>query len=640
MPTKHSPGPRAVPDKAVKLLEKAAGHQHAGRPDLAIKAYRDYLRQLPWDAASWHQLGGLEFQLGRTKEAIRALKRAVDLRPDVPDLQNDLAGLLFADGQFEAAERGYRAVIAAFPQFTPALYNLADLLFRRDRIEESINCLTEVVKRCPDWAQAHFNLAVAHERAAQIALALESMKRAHRLNPHLPKIAAKLGGLCRALHYQLEAIEHYNNALNADPADIDAVLGLAQVQAAEGRGDEALALLTDFLDRHPGDPRLPLALADLWMARGDNQEAERCYNAALLLDPGNADAIYGKSWVRKYNIVDTDWISHLERLATNEAVNDATRSTAQFALGKVYNDCNQFELAFVNARKANETCKQMYAHRRYERSAHEDHVSALIETCSLDWIRQWTAEDGVDSELPVLVIGMPRSGTTLAEQIISSHPLAHGAGELVYFTSLADLLPAQIPGGGPYPTCLKQLNSNLAKRIATGYLELLKRHSASALRIVDKNPFNFLHLGLIGSLFPKARIIMCRRDPLDVAVSIYFQSFSTYSNFAWDLLDIGHYYLQYLRLMAHWNEVWPGRILEFDYEQVIEDQETASRKLIGACDLEWDDACLRFHETPREVKTASVWQVRQPIYRTSKSRWLNYARHLAPLRELLATAPL
>jgi tetratricopeptide (TPR) repeat protein len=639
MATNPKPAPNGNA-RASRYLAKARGHQVAGRLQLAVKTYKDYLRVSPSDAECWHQLGGLEYQLGATREAVRCLKRAVELRPELPELRNDLAGLLLADGRPEAAEECYRDILTAFPGFVPALYNLADLCFRQDRRAESIEYLVEVVAKCPEWAEAHFNLAIARERAGEIGTALLSMKQAYALNPNLPRIHAKLGGLCKALHYHHEAIEHFKRAFVLDPDDVDIVIGLAEVQAAEGGSDESLTLLQSFFVRHPDNARVAVALGDLWTAKGDTGNAERHYDLALQIEPGNADAIYGKTWARKYTNADSAWISHLEQVTTGKAMDEAVRSTAYFALGKVYDDRKQFDLAFENVAEANRICRRANARLRYDHAAHEDYIGAIIETGSAVWVAQLTSAHGTDSELPVLIVGMPRSGTTLAEQIISSHPRAHGAGELVYFTSLADLLPAQIPGGDSYPACLKHLGPDISNRIITGYLELLRRHSTSAARVIDKNPFNFLHLGLIAGLFPNAHIIECRRDPLDVCLSIYFQSFNTYSSFAWDLNDIGHYYLQYRRLMRHWRSVFPDRIATLDYELMVDNQETASRELVANCGLEWDDTCLRFHETRRDVKTASVWQVRRPIYQTSKKRWMNYADHISPLRELLANAPL
>jgi len=242
---------------------------------------------------------------------------------------------------------------------------------------------------------------------------------------------------------------------------------------------------------------------------------------------------------------------------------------------------------------------------------------------------------GLQSELPVFVVGMMRSGTTLAEQILASHPSVHGAGELQEFASLVGSLPQRLGVSIPYPECMERLDASSIHRLAEPLLEDLRRRGGGAPRVVDKNPLNFLHLGVIAALFPQATIIHCRRDPMDTCVSCYFQNFADPFPFKLDLTRLGHYYRQYERLMWHWSQVLPTRIFELAYEDLVGDQEAVSRRLIQHCGLPWDDRCLGFYQTSRPVRTASALQVRKPIYGTAIGRWQRYAEHLAPLLDAL-----
>ena len=226
---------------------------------------------------------------------------------------------------------------------------------------------------------------------------------------------------------------------------------------------------------------------------------------------------------------------------------------------------------------------------------------------------------------------MPRSGTTLVEQILSSHPQAAGAGELQYFPSLIHQLPSILQSDQLYPNCVDSLDRPQASTITANYLGLLRRHSNTACKITDKLPGNYAHVGFFKGLFPNGKVISCRRDPVDVVLSIYFQYFTDGHDYAWDLADIARQYAQYERLMEHWLKLFPDSILEIHYEKTVNEFESTARTLIEFCGLNWDDACLKFYETKRDIKTASNWQVRQPIYDRSLARWKHYQQHLGPL---------
>ena len=266
------------------------------------------------------------------------------------------------------------------------------------------------------------------------------------------------------------------------------------------------------------------------------------------------------------------------------------------------------------------------------------YVDRVIATFTPELLAE-KVEFGNPSELPVFIVGMPRSGTSLVEQIAASHPDVYGAGELDDMRRIAVALSARLGTSETYPEVVRRLDPITTRAIAEEHLAQLRTHSAAAARITDKLPINFHRLGLAAILFPRARLIHCMRDPLDTCVSCYFQEFAHGQPFAYDLGYLGRFYRDYERLMAHWHRVLPGKILDIPYEALIADQEGWSRKLIDFLGLPWDDRCLAFYKKERLVRTASFWQVRQPIYASSVGRWRHYAKHLRPLFEGLEMAP-
>jgi hypothetical protein len=295
----------------------------------------------------------------------------------------------------------------------------------------------------------------------------------------------------------------------------------------------------------------------------------------------------------------------------------------RFAIGKYYDDVREFDQAFKNYKRANELLKTLAT--KYEPDARRCFVDDLIRVHTREAISR--VEGASASVKPVFVVGMARSGTSLAEQILASHPAGSGAGELPFWNAAMhkhDAVIRREPLGEP-----------IRRDLAEGYLRALSGYSRDALRIVDKAPFNCDYLGVIHSVFPNARIIYMRRDPIDTCLSCYFQPFPATLNFTMDLSDLAHYYREHQRLMAHWRAVLPpGTILDVPYAELVADQEGWTRRILEFVGLEWDPRCLDFHSTKRAVVTASYWQVRQRIYTDSVQRWRNYRKFIGPLLDL------
>jgi hypothetical protein len=308
-------------------------------------------------------------------------------------------------------------------------------------------------------------------------------------------------------------------------------------------------------------------------------------------------------------------------------VADDDRVKLHGGLGKHYDRQQRYDEAFAHFRSAKAATRKLTG--VFDERAVAGYFDRIIETFPLDFFGRFPA-GGSASERLVFIVGMPRSGTTLTEQILASHPAVFGAGEL---QGIADVARAIRPD---YPQRVPFLSASEIAEFVKGYLATIDaRAPPEAIRVTDKLPVNFTHLGLIATLFPHSRVIHCRRDPMDTGLSCFAEQFRLSHDFTTDLESIGRYYLQYERLMAHWRRVLPLPMLEQRYEDLIANPEVGSRALLAHCELPWDEACLNFHAASRQVSTPSRWQVRQPIYATSVGRWRHYERHLEPLRRLL-----
>jgi hypothetical protein len=372
--------------------------------------------------------------------------------------------------------------------------------------------------------------------------------------------------------------------------------------------------------------------------QGRTDEALAEYLETLRFAPNDSQAIYFLSELAAagaYRFPDEE-VRRVRELAARPDLPIDELCRLNFALAQILDKSGSYDEAFAHCRRANELRQEIdrrcgHVYDPAEQSRYADRQIATFTPAYFERVRSF----GSDSELPVFVVGMPRSGTTLAEQIIASHPRAHGAGELRDIGRMVGTLPQRLGGADNYPECLARLDEATARALAEEYLQRLRQLGGEAVRVVDKFPTNFLYLGLIATLFPRARVVHCRRDPIDTCLSCYFQNFADPLPFKLDLGHLGHYYCEYERLMAHWTRVLPVPVFELRYEELTADQEAVSRRLVEFCGLEWDERCLRFHEARRPVQTASALQVRRPLYRSSVGRWKRYESHLRTLLETL-----
>lgn len=633
----------------------AAAHAHAcimaGDLDGAEKALQVSLRLAPGDAARLCDLGTVLQQKGKLSEAESRFRKSLEIAPDHLPAAFNLALLLNQTASNSgAAGRDHTAAHA--------------------RVREARDLLAGIVQSHPGDIEAAFNLAVAHDflgdRDAFRALAEpleEKLKEAASAHPGNPAPLVLQGRLAMMRARPKDAVRLFEDAIRADGNDpevwdhlgaaryeaLDLVGAVTAIETAIRRGGEtasrlsklAHARLDDFdaagaqqafdaavkLERDYAPALTGLGL--IASEAGDFEAADRNYRAAIGADPAA-----GMAWTKLAEIqrlsLDDD-LPRLLNLLEDDTLPAVAARNMQFAAATVLDKAGEYDAAFARFAAGNALAGSL---RRFDARAFAAAIDAFISTFSPGLFSRLEGA-GDPSPTPVFVLGMPRSGTTLAEQIAASHPDVFGAGECQFLPDSADFLKAAT-GAASAPAAVAAASPDMIADTARRHLEGLTALAPEAARIIDKMPANIRLLGLIPVLFPNAAIVHCVRGAVDTCLSCYFQNF-TQQAWSHDLKDTAAYYVQYRRLMDHWHAVLPGRILDLRYEDLVADKDAQSRRLIGHLELDWTDGISDFHETGlkdgRAIKTASLWQARQPVYKTSVARWKRYEKHLGPLLE-------
>ena len=495
---------------------------------------------------------------------------------------------------------------------------------REKKFIEAERCYQMVLQRVPDMPEACNLMGTIALEAKDDVVAAEYFEKAVKGLPKDPTVRHNYGSALFQLREYHEAIAQFRKALELKPGQIESLSLMACCFNRLGRSEEALTFAEKGLRMNADDPPCRMAKTDALINLGRMAEAE------ILLKRNIADRIsVGMSWqslssTQKF-ASDAPELDAVRAELRDPSLNEEQKKPLHFALAKMANDGKHFDeaMAEYHAAKARDAAS-------YDIAEYERRVDSLIELFNPMFLGA-RKNFGDPSERPVFIVGMPRSGTTLTEQIISSHPRIAGAGELAEINSIARSMGDNIRLMSRYGANLFSMTREQSAKLAQRYLKFTDRTSREAARITDKMPHNFEHVGLIALLFPNATIIHCKRDAIDTCLSCYMNYFSEAHAYGTDLGKLGRYYRAYDRLMKHWHKVLPGRIFDNQYETLVDDQEGQSRKLIAQCGLDWDEACLNYMSNERGVNTLSRWQVRQPIYKTSLKRWKPYEKHLGPL---------
>ena len=507
---------------------------------------------------------------------------------------------------------------------------------RTQRFDEAAAILNRVFEDNPDSAAARNLMGQILDGLDKSRDAYQHHKMAVTLDPDNGQYWRDFGRCLHALKQNDATVVAFERAATLLPHNADCYQDLGAAYSAAGRIEAAIAAFKKSLAASPDSAFVWTELGCQLQILGDFGEAQQCFEHALRLDPGLLEAHFQLSMTGERDDRDIKpVIAKLKDVVACPDLEPRQRALGFFTLARLHERQRDYNAAFEFYAEANDTLKSL---QRLDWSSAEWFVDDSIEGFTAETFER-LKDAGSPSDLPIFVVGMPRSGTTLVEQILSSHPSVSAGGESRKIGQLAVELTRASSQALHYPRQAAALEPRRFSEIGYLYLKELKRAApADVARITDKQPFNYMHLGLISVLFPKAAIIHCRRDPMDTCLSCYFQHFKEreVAYLTNDFEDLGKLYHEYCRFMEHWRDVLPSRVLDIDYEELVQDQEAVSRRLIEFVGLDWDSVCLQFHQKGGSVKTASMWQVRQPIYTSSLSRWRRYEKHLEPLKEALA----
>ncbi len=654
---------------AAAQLQKAVASEQSGDLAGAMAGYQKVLRHEPSNIDALFLLGRAQLQQGQFEASAKALRRAVTLRPQHAPAQLLLGMALSGESQPQEALSCFERALAADPGLTVALLYKADTLAMLGRHAEAVAAFDQALAADSANIVAWNNRGLALEALGRDSEAAESFQRALALRPGTPEIHFSLGNALHRLERYEDAAKQFRRTLAAWPNFARAHANLGSTLFKLQRWEEALQSLRQAAglpsDAPPADTaQLHEAIANALRHLQRDQESLASFDQALALDPGNADLIAKKanalyvlgrideargliekaislrphdsafyvtlSQMKRFSAGDP-LVATMETLLSNpDQPSEAQQADLHFALGKAYDDMGEADRAFPHFAAGNALRRRQIDYDEGRELAGKARIAEIFTPA----LMQSKAGHGNESDRPLFVIGMPRSGTTLVEQIIASHPRVFGAGEQKAFE---DALTALVRPGEPgYPAMVPPMTAAEIKALGADYLARMKAVVPDEQRFTDKLPANYYFVGLIHLALPSAKIVHVRRNPLDTCLSIFSINFSDPPVFAYDLGELGRYYCAYERLMAHWRQVLPeGVMLNVQYEDVVDDIENQAHRLISFCGLPWDDACLAFHRQEGAVRTASAYQVRQPLFRSSMERWRAYERHLGPLLEAL-----
>ncbi len=604
--------------RAIKLLK-------AGKLDEAYRLLEQVCARRSEDQDAWMFRSMVHGMRGEHERVLECADRVVALNPENSWAHSNRGSALAALGRREESIAALQRALELSPDDPAVLSNLGNALYLAERVEDAEPLFRRALELKPDHLESHYGLGHVLSAMGLPDEAIVSYQRAAQINPDKYEVLFGLGNTCLNIGRLDNAKMCFERALSVAPDPVEVHIALARVERMAGQYDAALVHLERSLQEAPDSVALLTEQAELYQRKGDRERAREVIRAMVEEEIVTPTMVMTYSFICRY-FDECDEVVRLgERLLAVEGLGRGDRSTVHFALGAVFDRLGDHDAAFDHYRKGNDLTPH-----RFDRAAWSAEVESVIEGYAADVVPA-LVQAGNQSERPIFIVGMPRSGTSLVEQILASHPEVYGAGELADVVTIANQLSARV--GGFYFEHLDALAPELLDELAEGHLRRLGELSGGAARVTDKMPHNFQHLGLIGQLFPRARVIHCTRDPRDTCLSIYFQRFNGTHSYSWEQADLAHYYREYERLMAHWREVLEIEMIEVSYEAVVEDLEGEARRMVDFVGLEWDERCLRFHETERHVATASFDQVRQPLYTGSVGRWRRYERHLGPLLE-------
>lgn len=640
-------------------------YRNTNEPVKAKASYETAIELHPAYAEAYNNLGSVLHTMGELEEARACYEKALGIAPNYPLVQYNLGMVLLQLGSYDKAIDISRKVLVTYPEHVGAHLTVARAINRKGDTQAALDMLREIAPRHPQSGELHHQIGKFLERLGRFEEALQTFNQIAAKHPASAQLLYDIAGVCYSLGRTEQALTHLWRALELNPEFTEAMVLIGQAHLLKGRTHGANQLFEKTLKIDPGSAAALSGLGHAAKIDGDLDKALRYFERSVAANSSLDDAINGKAatleqlgrreeayetlkpllecapdMVDSYTATVFSLLSpHLglqeKAVEINEAILNrpglSVKASADlcFNLGKLYDDKKHYDKAFGYYKKAND-----YYAPEFDISTHERTIDSIASIFNEEWVKEMPRSTKT-SERPILIVGMPRSGTSLIEQILASHPQVFGAGELPELTTIANKVIGNSGDLQIIRDNILSLSTDDLDQKADSYLSGLPAGAGDAARVTDKMPYNYLHLGLIEMLLPGCRIIHSQRDPLDNCISCYFHHFSGGHEHIYRLADIGAYYRNCDRLMRHWKNVLSLPILEVQYEHLVEDQEAVSRQIVEFCGLEWDPQCLNFHENKRVVSTASYDQVRRPMYKSAMARWKRYEKHLAPLMEAL-----
>jgi len=562
-------------------------------PD-AAKAFQQALKLDPKLQRTRMKLGQVFLYLGRSEEAEALKAEFMELGQDNQDIAR--ATKLEKEEKFAEAEQIYQQILTRHPDNVSAMRLWARLGIEQERYAEAEVLLRQAVEVAPGFTRAWADLCRVQFELENHDDTIESAKRLITLNPRGPDGHIWLAAASASSGHHRDAVEAFDAALEIEPDHVGALCGKGNACRTFGDQDAAIA----------------------------------AFRKSIKVNPLHAEAYWSLANMKTFRFEDQE-VDHMLALLGDERIPPEGQVQLNNALGLEFDGRGDFDRAFEFIDRGNILRR---GQEFYDRVENEEKVDLSIEAFTQQFLED-NAGHGDPEPAPIFIVGLPRSGSTLLEQILSSHSMVDGTHELA---DLGKIIRSNPQFTGPrlrYPTSIANIDTDGFETLGSEYIERTRRYRGDRAFFTDKNPNNFAHVGLLHLILPNAKIINARRHPLDSCFGSYKQLFAQGQPFSYDLVEIGEYYLQYQRLMDHWQEVLPGKVLDVHYEDVVADLEGQVSRILEYCKLDWEASCLRFHETNRSVKTASSEQVRQPIYSSSVNDWRHYESHLCTLIEVL-----
>ena len=649
------------------LFARAATLHQAGKLVEARILYEQLLQQDANQIYGLNLLGVTYIQADASRQSIPFFEKAIAIKPDFAEAYCNLGVALNALERYPEAIRCCEKALSIKPGYAQAYYNLAVAFNALKRVEDTIACYRKAVSIKPDYLEAYNNLGIALSETGNLDEAAGCYGKALAVNPDFPFAHCNMGGIHLLQENHNLALASFRRALELRPNYVEAQIGLAKAYLALERLSDAKAAALLAVQEQPDNANAFALLGNIYLDLADTELALIEFDSALKFDPTCDDALIGmgnlcmqsgrveeaEMWfyrvlalrpahvaaraklaqIRPAAVDDGNFMALQTLAEKSTGLADGSAIDLHFALGKCYADTGDTARAFPHFR-AGARLKRSKFH--YSADRVSEQFDALIQFFDEPTLARLRGA-GDPSRVPIFVLGMPRSGTTLTEQIIASHPDVFGAGELTDLFDLVQRDNSSAAADVSFLDRLRGLDASILADWGADYALALRRRAPHARHITDKMPANFLLIGLIHLMLPNAKIIHVRRDPIDCCLSCFTHLFRGGQQAqTYDLVELGRYYRDYARLMDHWRRVLPaGAFLEVQYEDIAIDLAAQTRRLIAYCGLQWNDACLSFHKNQRPVRTASLLQVRQPIYTSSIGRWRLYESFLQPLLEAL-----